>query len=137
MLIKLNKYTCHLHFLCAVQTRLKAIHIENASDKCDIPWYATLNNCITIVYLFICRLPVPAGTVHLISTTADPITRIKLADKVEIGLRDAMLNGAATQTPLDLWTLIPPDLISNAEEDLLKRQVPHFKPGYLTDTVSY
>jgi len=54
----------------------------------------------------------------------------------EVPLHQKVLQFQSLQiTALDLWTLIPPNMLSSSTTASIVRRVPTFKPGFLSDSV--
>ena len=88
------------------------------------------------MYIYFLSRTTQDNHVHEIDRKCHPSQRIKLAGDNGLNLRDAMLEVELIKvTVADLWTVIEPKQITNAECNKLRKEVTSFTPGWLTDTV--
>lgn len=70
------------------------------------------------------------------SSFIGPRERIKKLTTTKFSLRDTLLEfGPVKVTAVDLWSIIHPRKISAKDLTTIEKEVPGFKPGWLTDAV--
>ena len=65
------------------------------------------------------------------------VERLEKLDARNVSLREPILDlGPTKLIPKDIWSIIPPREIPTSQSEMLKKAVPDFIPGWLSDMVS-